>query len=83
VQSVICHSTLALAHPLVKQLRDNVIQSKRFSSFTRELSDNFPLSIAYNLLKILINALSSPAKIISEAFFMKLLEFTRKSEAKN
>jgi len=64
----ICHSTLALGRPLFKQLRDNIIQFKRFSSFTRELSHNFPLSIAYNSVKILINALSSPANIISEAF---------------
>ena len=83
-QSAICHSTLARRHPLFKQLRGNVIQSKRYSSFTWELSHNFPLSIAYNSVKSLINALSySPAKIISEASFMKLLEFTRKSSAKN
>ena len=68
----------AMDVPLLKQLRDNVIQSKRFSSFTRELYHNLPLSIAYNSVKILINALSSPAKIISEAFFYETARVYKK-----
>ena len=50
-QSVICHSMHVLGHPLFKQLRCKVVQSKRFSSFARELSllsHNSQWSIPYN-----------------------------------
>jgi len=57
---------LSLAHPLFKQLRDNIIQSKRFLSFTRGLSDNFPLSIAYNSVKILIQESYAIAKMTAQ-----------------
>jgi len=64
---------IALGRPVFKQLHDNVIQYKRFSSFTKKLSDNLLLSIAYNSVKILINALSFPVKIISEVFLLNCL----------
>jgi len=32
---------LALGYPLFKQLRDKIVQSRRFSSFARELSHTF------------------------------------------
>jgi len=38
----------ALGHPLFKQLRCKVVQSKRFSSFARELSHNSQSFIPYN-----------------------------------
>jgi len=38
----------ALGHPLFKQLRCKVVQSKRFLSFVRKLSHNSQWSMPYN-----------------------------------
>jgi len=66
-QYAICHSMRALGHPLFKQFRCKVIQSKRFRLLPLSLitfSDPCPI-IRYT---ISINALTSSVSVTSEVF---------------
>ena len=75
----------ALGHPLFKQLRYKVVQSKRFSSFARELSYCLiTLSGPYPIIryKISINALTSSVSVTSEVFYDIVRDY-KKSPANN
>jgi len=76
-QSAICHSMRALGHPLFKQLRGKVVQSKRFSSFARELSANSQWSIPYNKVQNFNKCFSFCSKRNLRGFLMTLLEITK------
>ena len=83
MQSAICHSMRALGHPLFKQLRCKVVQSKRFSSFARELSHNSQWSIPYNKVHNFNKCFNFFSKRITSEVFMTLLEIIKKSPANN